>query len=114
MTNLSQIARFISIVLLLCPLPARGQPDDVSRSWNRPVKPFRLIGNIYYVGASEVTSFLITTPEGHILLDSGFAETVPLIEIASLRRILGAARGLLLFARKDAATGTRRELQSIF
>lgn len=47
--------------------------------WNQPVKPFRIIGNIYYVGASEVSSFLITTPNGHILLDSGFAETVPLI-----------------------------------
>ena len=47
--------------------------------WNQPVKPFRIIGNIYYVGASEVSSFLITTPKGHILLDSGFAETVPLI-----------------------------------
>jgi metallo-beta-lactamase class B len=47
--------------------------------WNQPVRPFRIIGNIYYVGASEVSSFLITTPKGHILLDSGFAETVPLI-----------------------------------
>src|SRR5690606_15259767 len=36
-------------------------------SWNAPVKPFRLIGNIHYVGASGVSSFLITAPEGHIL-----------------------------------------------
>ncbi|MGD0199977.1 MAG: subclass B3 metallo-beta-lactamase [Bryobacteraceae bacterium] len=48
-------------------------------AWNQPVEPFRIIGNIYYVGASDVTSYLITTPEGHILLDSGFAETVPQI-----------------------------------
>ncbi len=59
---------------------ASGQADETSRSWNQPVKPFRIIGNIYYVGASDVTSFLITTPEGHILLDSGFAETVPQIK----------------------------------
>lgn len=52
----------------------KATPED-----NQPVKPFRIIGNIYYVGASEVSSFLITTPSGHILLDSGFAETVPLI-----------------------------------
>jgi metallo-beta-lactamase class B len=39
-----------------------------------------VIGNIYYVGASGVTSFLITSPSGHILLDSGFKETVPLIK----------------------------------
>jgi metallo-beta-lactamase class B len=75
----------ISITLVLSALagPA-GRPspqaDAESRSWNKPVKPYRVIGNIYYVGASEVSSFLITTPDGHILLDSGFAETVPLIK----------------------------------
>lgn len=47
--------------------------------WNQPFEPFRIAGNIYYVGANEVTSYLITTPKGHILLDSGFAETVPQI-----------------------------------
>jgi metallo-beta-lactamase class B len=59
---------------------ASGQADETSRSWNQPVKPFRIIGNIYYVGASDVTSYLIATPAGHILLDSGFAETVPQIK----------------------------------
>ena len=48
-------------------------------SWNAPFKPFRLIGNIHYVGASGISSFLITTPEGHILLDAGFETTVPRI-----------------------------------
>lgn len=57
-----------------------GQADETSRSWNQPVKPFRIIGNVYYVGASDVTSFLIATAEGHILLDSGFAETVPQVK----------------------------------
>lgn len=59
---------------------ANGQADEVARSWNQPVKPFRVVGNIYYVGASDVTSFLITTPDGHILLDSGLPETVPQIK----------------------------------
>ena len=57
----------------------RGQYTKAFAEWNQPIKPVRIIGNIYYVGASEVSSFLITTPKGHILLDSGFAETVPLI-----------------------------------
>lgn len=35
-------------------------------SWNAPFQPFRIIGNIHYVGASGISSFLITTPEGHI------------------------------------------------
>lgn len=46
---------------------------------NRPVEPFRVIGNLYFVGASDVSSFLLTTPDGHVLIDSGFEETVPLI-----------------------------------
>jgi len=37
---------------------------------NKPVKPFRIIGNIYYVGETNYTSFLITTPQGNILLDT--------------------------------------------
>jgi metallo-beta-lactamase class B len=48
-------------------------------SWKAPVPPRHLVGNIYYVGAIGVSSFLITTPEGHILLDTGFEDTVPLI-----------------------------------
>jgi metallo-beta-lactamase class B len=44
------------------------------------VPPFRIIGNLYYVGATEVTSFLITTSQGHFLLDGGFVETTPQIE----------------------------------
>ena len=71
---------FILLFISLCPAAINAQADEESRSWNQPVKPFRLIGNIYYVGASDVTSFLIVTPQGHILLDSGFVETVPQIK----------------------------------
>jgi len=71
---------FVIVLLLVCSSGANAQADETSRSWNRPVKPYRVIANIYYVGAAEVTSFLIVTPEGHILLDSGFAETVPQIK----------------------------------
>jgi len=57
-----------------------AQQSESDRKSNQPVKPFRVIGNIYYVGANEVTSFLITSSAGHILLDAGFAETAPQIE----------------------------------
>ena len=75
-------AAFLVSLLICCIYPARiyAQADEVSRSWNQPVKPYRVVGNIYYVGASDVTSFLIVTPRGHILLDSGFFETVPQIK----------------------------------
>ena len=69
----------ILLVVALWPAFAKAQKDATSRSWNQPVEPFRILGNLYYVGASDITSFLITTPEGHILLDGGFEETAPLI-----------------------------------
>lgn len=70
----------ITLMLLSACISIAQQDDAERRAWNRPVKPFRVVGNIYYVGVAGVTSFLITTPQGHILLDSGFAETVPLIQ----------------------------------
>lgn len=68
-------------VLLLCATCAHAQiNDEQARKWNEPVTPFKIVGNVYYVGAAEVSSFLIVTSQGHILLDSGFLETVPHIK----------------------------------
>src|SRR5688572_31805398 len=69
----------IPLLLVLVAAEVLAQGDPVSRSWNQPVDPFRIAGNLYYVGASDVTSFLITTREGHILIDGGFEETAPKI-----------------------------------
>jgi len=71
--------RFLFCVLMMS-LPLFAQYTPATPGQNDAVDPFRIIGNIYYVGASEVTSYLITSPEGHILLDGGFPETAPMIE----------------------------------
>jgi metallo-beta-lactamase class B len=71
---------FASLLLLLSASLCVGQADPTSRAWNQPVRPFRIVGNLYYVGATEIASFLITTPQGHFLLDGGFVETAPQIE----------------------------------
>lgn len=68
-----------AFLVFLAPVLAGAQADPTSRSWNQPVEPYRIIGNVHYVGASDIASFLITTPEGHIILDAGFEETVPII-----------------------------------
>jgi metallo-beta-lactamase class B len=77
-------------VWLAAAAPARAEPPPPPRhaadhgamsrreAWNQPFAPFRVIGNIHYVGAG-VSSFLITTPEGAILIDGGLPETAPLI-----------------------------------
>jgi metallo-beta-lactamase class B len=43
------------------------------------VAPFKIIGNIYYVGTSDPTAYLITTPSGHILIDTTYASSEPLV-----------------------------------
>jgi metallo-beta-lactamase class B len=71
----------LALLVLLVPSvrPIHAQADPTSRSWNQPVEPYRIAGNLYYVGASDITSFLVSTPAGLILIDGGFAETVPII-----------------------------------
>lgn len=48
--------------------------------WNEPVAPFRIAGDIYYVGAANVAAYAVKTPKGLILIDTGFSQTVPQIE----------------------------------
>ena len=49
------------------------------QTMNDPFPPHHVIGNIYYVGTQSLASFLITTPEGHILINSDYERTVPVI-----------------------------------
>lgn len=49
-------------------------------SWRQSVEPFRIVGNLYYVGSADLTSFLFVTPKGNILLDTGVPENVPMIK----------------------------------
>lgn len=50
------------------------------------VVPFRIAGNFHYVGREDVAVFLITSPEGHVLIDGGYGESAPLIA-ESIRRL---------------------------
>jgi metallo-beta-lactamase class B len=49
-------------------------------NWHEPFPAHKVVGNVYYVGSKDLATFLITTPEGHILINSGFERTVPLIQ----------------------------------
>ena len=49
-------------------------------NWNRPTAPFRIIGNLYYVGTEGLSSFLLTGPGGHVLIDGGTEQAAPMIE----------------------------------
>jgi metallo-beta-lactamase class B len=51
-----------------------------SPSWTKPFPPFRIAGNLYYVGSEELASYLIVTPQGNILINSSTEKNVPLIQ----------------------------------
>lgn len=55
-------------------------------AFNKPFPPFKVIGNIYYVGTDDLGSYLIATPAGDILINSDFDDTVPLIK-ASVEKL---------------------------
>jgi metallo-beta-lactamase class B len=55
------------------------QPPAMSEDWTKDYKPFRIAGNLYYVGTYDLACYLITTPKGHILINTGLAESVPMI-----------------------------------
>lgn len=60
----------------------QAQPAQFSPEWyqqfrgpySAPAEPFRIIGNIYYVGAANIASYLLASPQGHILIDTGMNE----------------------------------------
>jgi len=47
--------------------------SQTPREWTEPFQPHRIIGNVYYVGSKDLAAFLITTPQGHILINSNLA-----------------------------------------
>jgi metallo-beta-lactamase class B len=48
-------------------------------AWNRPVEPYRVFGNTYYVGVAGLSAILITSDDGHILVDGGLPQSAPVI-----------------------------------
>jgi len=67
----------LSIVLALVLVGQRLNAAKVGGQ--APAEPFRIAGNFYYVGANDVSAFLITGSEGHILLDAGYPTTAAMI-----------------------------------
>jgi metallo-beta-lactamase class B len=53
------------------PLTAQDPPE-----WSRPTEPFKIVGDVYWVGTYDLSSYLITSPEGHIVINTGLADSV--------------------------------------
>lgn len=59
---------------------------QTSADWTEPFPPFKIAGNLYYVGSKGLANYLIATPQGHILINSDLEENVPLIR-ASVEKL---------------------------
>lgn len=72
---------FILVLAAAGSVFAQANPD-----WTEPFPPFRIAGNLYYVGSKGLANYLVTTPQGNMLINSDLEANVPLIE-ASIEKL---------------------------
>ncbi len=74
----------VHIIFLLVAFPLAAQkvkePKPFSTEWTKPYQPFRIVGNLYYVGSYDLASYLITTKQGNILINTGLASSAKQIK----------------------------------
>jgi metallo-beta-lactamase class B len=64
---------FSAVIVLLFALPVVAQSNSflqANPTWVKPFPPFRIAGNLYYVGSEDLAAYLIVTPQGNILINS--------------------------------------------
>jgi metallo-beta-lactamase class B len=82
-----RVLRYAALLVVAGAIAVSGQSSGLSAEqraqfhgpYSQPEEAFRLVGNIYYVGAKNIASYLITTPQGHMLVDTGTTEMTPVI-----------------------------------
>jgi len=80
--------RNLLFLVLAVPLAAQDMHSSCANCavWNKPQQAFRIYGNTYYVGTHGLSSILITSDEGHVLIDGALPESAPLI-VANIRSL---------------------------
>lgn len=68
-----------TVVILLFTVSFASAQASTNSEWTKPYEPFRIAGNLYYVGTYDLACYLIKTPKGNILINTGLAESVPMI-----------------------------------
>jgi len=78
----SRVAKFIAAIgLVAVPLfLVRAASGQGNADWTRPFPAFKLIGNIYWVGSYDLSTYLVTTPQGHLLVNTGIGDTAEKIK----------------------------------
>lgn len=68
------------LFLLAASLPLAAQKPFETPAWTNPATPFRIAGNLYYVGSEDLAAYLVVTPQGDILINSNLESSVPQIQ----------------------------------
>lgn len=71
--------RRLALALLFTLLLSRTVRADEHPDWTTQITPFRIADNLYYVGSRDLASYLITTPQGDILINSNLTTSPPQI-----------------------------------
>src|SRR4030081_686615 len=89
--RLGSVGALFAFALVVAPRPVAARVSDSTHigysaaqcpscaEWNVPQAPLRLFGNVYYVGTHGLSAILLTSPDGHVLIDGGLPESAPLI-----------------------------------
>jgi len=99
------------LVALALPATLAPEPGDLAADppklcsacdeWNAPREPYRAFGNTWYVGTAGLGAVLITSPDGHVLLDGGLTQSAPRID-ASIRALGFRAEDVRLIVNSHA------------
>lgn len=57
-----------------------NEPQGLPQEWSDPYPPFKIVGNLYYVGTYDLASYLIVTEEGNVLINTGLAGSMSIIK----------------------------------
>lgn len=57
-----------------------NEPKNHPKEWSQSYEPFRIAGNLYYVGTYDLASYLIVTNKGNILINTGLTDSLPIIK----------------------------------
>jgi metallo-beta-lactamase class B len=74
------LAVVLSFISSLAAAQKVQEPALTNAEWSKPYQPFRIAGNLYYVGTYDLACYLITTPEGNILINTGLAASAAQIK----------------------------------
>ena len=59
---------------------SHAPPMAIFEVWAKPIEPFQMAPQVWYVGTENLSSILITTPDGHLLIDAGLDQSAELIK----------------------------------